>query len=75
MERRLRKYKLRRSTNHHDLGFGELLLASAREIGVFAHLDPRLRQQDDPRTLHITMLTNINWLRQYDNDYDLSVNA
>ena len=62
----------------HDLSFAEFesnLLACAKKIGVYAQLDPRLRQADNPRTLHITMMVNdtLQWLQQHDTDYHYSV--
>ena len=62
----------------HDLSFVDFetkLLASAKQISVYAQLDPRLRQPDNPRTLHITMMTQdvLRWLQEHDADYQYSV--
>lgn len=62
----------------HDLSFADFeskLLACSKQIGVYAQLDPRLCQPDNPRTLHITMMANdtLQWLQQQDADYQYSV--
>ena len=61
-----------------DLSFADFetkLLASARQLNVYAQLDPRLRQTDNPRTLHITTMNerSLRWLQQKDKDYAYSV--
>lgn len=61
-----------------DLSFADFeskLLACARQLDVYAPLDPRLRQPDTPRTLHITMMDpdSLRWLQQHDPDYRYSV--
>ena len=68
---------------HSDLesiycpAFEEKLQEHARCLGVYAQLDPRLRQLDEPRTLHITMMQpqKLAWLNELDSDYRLSQNA
>ena len=61
-----------------DLSFADFemkLLACAKQLGIYAQLDPRLRQTDNPRTLHITTMDadSLRWLQQYDKDYMYSV--
>lgn len=63
-----------------DLTFQDFetrLLDCARQIGVYAQLDPRLRQPDNPRTLHITAMSEarLRHLQQLDKDYRYSVRA
>lgn len=57
--------------------FEDLLRMSAEELDVFSILDARLRQSDDPRSLHITMMGPglFNWLHGFDNEYHMSENA
>lgn len=60
-----------------DLSFTDFetkLLQCARKLGFYAQLDPRLRQTDYPRSLHITLMDadTLDWLRQYDWDYHFS---
>ena len=70
-------------TSHTDLdtihcpAFEEKLMEHARRLGVYAQLDPRLQQLDEPRTLHITMMQpwRTAWLAALDSDYQLSPNA
>ncbi|KAF2637555.1 hypothetical protein P280DRAFT_482984 [Massarina eburnea CBS 473.64] len=69
----LPKYHHRRSTtiSRPTFEFDDLLLASADKLGLYATLDPRLRQSDEPRSLHITMMRPdyFDWLRRFDDDY------
>jgi hypothetical protein len=60
-----------------SVDFEAMLLASAETLGIRATLDPRLRQLDEPRSLHITMMRpdQISRLRDFDKDYHLSANA
>ena len=57
--------------------FEERLLECARRVNVYAQLDPRLRQQDEPRTLHITNMQaqRLRSLQAIDEEYQLSPNA
>ncbi|KAI4189688.1 MAG: hypothetical protein L6R41_001297 [Letrouitia leprolyta] len=57
--------------------FQEQFLACARRLGVFAILDARLHQTDEPRSLHITLMTSdrLEMLRAIDRDYQLSPNS
>lgn len=57
------------SVSHPD--FEAQLLACARQLNVYAQLDPRLRQTDNPRTLHITSMSAaaVLWLQKHDPDY------
>ncbi|KAF2188329.1 hypothetical protein K469DRAFT_703837 [Zopfia rhizophila CBS 207.26] len=77
----LPKYQHRRhtagTTSRPTFDFDDLLLASAESLGVLSIFDPRLRQSDEPRSLHITMMRSdyFDWLRRFDDDYHLSVNA
>ncbi|KAL8730745.1 MAG: hypothetical protein Q9181_004551 [Wetmoreana brouardii] len=62
----------------HDLTFQHFestLLDCARQIDVYVQLDPRLRQPDNPRTLHITTMQKdrIRILQQLDKDHHKSV--
>ncbi|KAM7197907.1 hypothetical protein V8F20_006355 [Naviculisporaceae sp. PSN 640] len=61
-------------TLHPD--FRKQLLKSAKEIGVFWHLDARLEQVNDPDQLHITMMTDRSfaWLQSQGLGYKWSVN-
>ncbi|KAI9735666.1 MAG: hypothetical protein M1834_001682 [Cirrosporium novae-zelandiae] len=46
------------ATALHTLGFPDFeaqLLACAKTLGVYAQLDPRIQQPDNPRSLHITI--------------------
>ena len=54
--------------------FEAALLACARQLGIECQLDPRLRQTDEPRSLHITMMTpdRLHWLQRHDIEYRLS---
>ncbi|KAI4187347.1 MAG: hypothetical protein LQ346_005511 [Caloplaca aetnensis] len=63
------------SSYHTD--FEDQFLDCARRLGVYAVLDPRLKQSDEPRTLHITLMTRarLEMLRALDVDYQLSPNA
>lgn len=63
------------SAYHTD--FQDHFLACARRLGTYAILDPRLQQSDEPRSLHITLMTMDRFmrLREFDNDYQLSPNA
>lgn len=56
--------------------FKTYLLACAKQLGIFAQLDPRLYQVDNTRSLHITTLGNeaLEWLQQHDQHYHFSVN-
>jgi hypothetical protein len=61
------------------LGFPEFeaqLLRCAKTIGVYAQLDPRLRQPDDARSLHITVMTKelLQSLQRIDPGYHFSSN-
>ena len=69
--------RARGMTSRPMINFEDLLLTSAERLGVYSILDPRLRQSDEPRSLHITMmrLDYFDWLRRFDSDYHLSVNA
>jgi hypothetical protein len=60
-----------------SVDFEAMLLASAETLGIRATLDPRLRQLDEPRSLHITMMRpdQVSRLREIDKDYHLSANA
>ncbi|KAK0757400.1 hypothetical protein N5P37_010123 [Trichoderma harzianum] len=53
--------------------FLEDLLRCARQLDVFAHLDPRLIQVDDVSRLHITMAQpeSVAWLRSLNLGYNL----
>lgn len=63
------------SMYHPD--FTEQFLTCARRLEVYAVLDPRLEQTDEPRSLHITLMTRerLKMLRTLDDDYKLSPNA
>ena len=56
--------------------FDHYLLACAKNLGVYALLDPRLRQPDNTRSLHITSLseTAMEWLKEH-GDYQWSANS
>jgi hypothetical protein len=60
-----------------SVDFEAMFLASAETLGIRATLDPRRRQLDEPRSLHITMMRpdQISRLRDFDKDYHLSANA
>jgi hypothetical protein len=77
--RRLLKHhhRLQRTTSRPTYNFDDLLLASAESLGIYSIFDPRLRQSDEPQSLHITMMRSdyFNWLRRFDDNYHLSVNA
>ncbi|KAI1465084.1 uncharacterized protein F4812DRAFT_439479 [Daldinia caldariorum] len=53
-----------RKLYHPD--FQEQLLLSARDIGEYSNLDPRLQQEDDMQNLHITMMdkASFEWLNR-----------
>lgn len=60
-----------------DLTFADFeskLLVCAKELNIYAQLDPRLRQPDNPRTLHITNMdsASLAWLQRLDKDYQYS---
>jgi hypothetical protein len=65
------------STSRPSTEFDDLLLASAQHLGLYSTLDPRLRQSDEPRSLHITMMRPdyFAWLQKFDEEYHLSDNA
>lgn len=75
----IRRFQHRGPDAMHRSGFDfdDLLLASAERLGVYAILDPRLRQLDEPRSLHITMMRpeQIEWLQRLDSEYHLSTSA
>ncbi|OTB11902.1 hypothetical protein K445DRAFT_26158 [Daldinia sp. EC12] len=57
-------------------GFQDRLLESAREIGEYWNLDPRLQQEDDLENLHITLMDNASfeWLNRKRRGYHWSKN-
>ena len=57
--------------------FEEQLLACAKRLGVYPQLDPRLRQSDEPKTLHITTMSprELRLLQHIDPEYTFSPNA
>ena len=79
--RRSIKYQLQHRpmgrTAGSSIDFDALLLASAEHLGVYSTLDARLRQLDEPRSLHITMMRDnqIRWLQAIDKDYQPSACA
>lgn len=81
ISRRLSRYRLQRrnpdTALESSLNFDDLLLASANRLGVYSTLDPRLRQLDEPGSLHITMMRpdQVSWLQRLDDDYHLSASA
>ncbi|KAI1206584.1 uncharacterized protein F4807DRAFT_463530 [Annulohypoxylon truncatum] len=61
----------------HPPNFEEQLLRAAKEIGVFWSLDPRLRQEDDVKNLHITTMDEqaFRWLAKSGLGYRCSQNG
>ncbi|KAL9596321.1 MAG: hypothetical protein Q9219_005875 [cf. Caloplaca sp. 3 TL-2023] len=61
----------------YHAGFWEQFLACAHRLGVFAILDSGLQQTDEPRSLHITLMTQprLEMLHAIDPDHQLSPNA
>ena len=55
----------------YDPAFESQLLRHARALGLLWQLDPRLRQADAPRDLHLTRMPDgpRDWLRQRDSEY------
>ncbi|KAF2707295.1 hypothetical protein K504DRAFT_492803 [Pleomassaria siparia CBS 279.74] len=73
ISRRLPKqhYRRRRAAgtiSQPTFDFDDLLLALAELLGVYSIFDPRLRQSDEPRSLHITMMRPdcFDWLQRFD---------
>ncbi|KAF4633001.1 hypothetical protein G7Y89_g5121 [Cudoniella acicularis] len=62
--------------HREEKAFDHCLLACAKKLGVYAQLDPRLRQPDNTHSLHITSLSKeaMEWLKQH-GDYQWSINS